>query len=501
MCAKMKNLSIFNYVQHNILNDYEMSVLYYYVKQQFVDNGYTLNNVSKILIDGRYLGYPLSISITSPMKTEFHSVALLLSLRLLMLNHNIVTMCEDDRLFLKSKPQNTFEWVSYMHVILDYKDDDEVKLLYRMLDNYCSKSSITDNQKVEFVNTIIVPEYKNEYTYYNNISLLGSGVEGNVICNNSFVDSTFKEYTINYNIKFVGSTAFAFCENLEKLTFEDKVLFAPFPIVECKNLKHIVVPTEWLNYYKEQLPYYGDIITDEINDSCPDSIQIPEELKDDRVEDKLDVVRNKSIYEKKKTPIDTQVLNKVFDKKVTSYKYLWFLSIISLAKESGNLFISYKNLMIRMAAIAWPYVYGDELDFGQVDCMKQYLSQIKKVSNLISGSSQNAVESYLLQHYDNRNIFTILSPLLKNVPYRFLSPWIKFTTNEDVMAKSNSVEYATLYALQDKGILLDEDWWEYIQENYDKVYLFTINAFVEYVSQYNNPLTLINLKFSKTRYK
>lgn len=196
-------------------------------------------------------------------------------------------------------------------------------------------------------------------------------------------------------------------------------------------------------------------------------------------------------------PIDIKILDKIFDNKSSSYKYLWFLSIITLAKEKDSLAVSYKNLMIRMAAIAWPLIYGDGLDFGKSDYMKNYLLQIRRVSNLVTNSSTKAVESYLIQHYDNRNIYSILSPLMKNVPYRFLSPWITFTTNEEVIAKSNSVKYSTLYALQDKGILLDEDWWEYIQKNYEKVYSFAIKSFVDYVSQYNNTLKLINLKYMK----
>jgi len=51
-----------------------------------------------------------------------------------------------------------------------------------------------------------------------------------------------------------------------------------------------------------------------------------------------------------------------------------------------------------------------------------------------------------------------------------------------------------LYAIHKEGILLDEDWWEYIEKNYDKIYSFAFNSLIEYVSQYNNPMKLIKLK-------
>lgn len=119
---------------------------------------------------------------------------------------------------------------------------------------------------------------------------------------------------------------------------------------------------------------------------------------------------------------------------------------------------------------------------------------IFKKTSLIPAASPKVVESYMRQHYEGQGLSKILAPLMKNVPYRFLSPWIKFSTTEDVVAKSNAKGYNGLYAINKDGILLDEDWWEYIEENYDKIYSFALNSFVEYVSQYNNPMKLIKLK-------
>ena len=126
--------------------------------------------------------------------------------------------------------------------------------------------------------------------------------------------------------------------------------------------------------------------------------------------------------------------------------------------------------------------------------MRQYLNDVMKKTSLIPTASQKVVESYMRQHYDSQGISKILSPLLKNVPYRFLSPWIKYTTTEEVIAKSNAKGFSGLYAIQKDSILLDEDWWEYIEENYDKIYSFALNSLVDYVSHYNSPMKLIKLK-------
>ena len=104
---------------------------------------------------------------------------------------------------------------------------------------------------------------------------------------------------------------------------------------------------------------------------------------------------------------------------------------------------------------------------------------------LIEGSTGKTVEAYLSQHYDSKGIRNILEPLLKNVPYRLLSPWIQYTTNEEVVEKSNFKGYSCLYALRDDKIVLNKEWWEYIRVRYSKISESTERSFVEYLRQRN----------------
>ena len=66
----------------------------------------------------------------------------------------------------------------------------------------------------------------------------------------------------------MGNTAFAYCKNLKEILFEGKVLFGKFPIIECDNLKQIIVPNGLRSYYAECLPYYKSFITEKQNDGC-----------------------------------------------------------------------------------------------------------------------------------------------------------------------------------------------------------------------------------------
>ena len=111
-------------------------------------------------------------------------------------------------------------------------------------------------------------------------------------------------------------------------------------------------------------------------------------------------------------------------------------------------------------------VYEDEIDLGSRDMMKNYLDEVVKKTTLIKAASSNVVDKYLSQHYTSQGVNKILSPLMKNVPYRFLSPWIKYTTDEEVIEKSNAKNYSGIYSLHSDHIVIDEEWWKYLKEHY-----------------------------------
>ena len=188
---------------------------------------------------------------------------------------------------------------------------------------------------------------------------------------------------------------------------------------------------------------------------------------------------------KQSVPIDPKKLEKIFDKKATSYKYFWFMAIISLAKERKILTIPYKDIVIRMAAMAWPIVFEYEIDLGKGDMIPKYLNDILKLSPLIKNISGKVVEAYLSVYYESDGIERILEPLLKNVPYRFLSPWIAYTNDQEVIEKSNSSDYACLYALREDILIINEEWWNYIRIRYSKICDSTERSFITYVKQIN----------------
>lgn len=191
--------------------------------------------------------------------------------------------------------------------------------------------------------------------------------------------------------------------------------------------------------------------------------------------------------------INFKKIESVFDKKVTSYKYFWLMAILTLINERGDSKILYKDILIRMAAIAWPIVIGENIDLGKIDMMSKYLSDIQKKTYLIKNASGKVVETTIKGFYINKGLNQDLAPLLNNVPYRFLSPWVKYSSNEEVFNESKRDDFEGPYVLYTDEIVLNTQWKEYIQLHYEDLCRFTYQSFLSYVKQHNNVFKLLNL--------
>lgn len=283
----------------------------------------------------------------------------------------------------------------------------------------------------------------------------------------AFEDSCLHSISLPDSIKTLGTNIFNGCANLTKLIINVEDPYEIDIHKDCfngfnKNLCKLIVPDGCKAMYSSHSMFKDFLSIEEINTEEDEEVQEPS------------------------APIDPKMLDKIFEKKATSYKYFWFMAIISLAKERESLEISYKDIVIRMAALAWPIVFDYRIDLGMTDMLSKYLKDIMWRTPFLERSTSKTIEAYLSQHYDSKGIKIILEPLLKNVPYRLLSPWIPYTTNEEVVEKSNNKKYACLYALHDDKIVLNKEWWEYIRTHYSNICDSTERSFVMYLRPKND---------------
>ncbi len=505
----MRKVNLCDFIHQIVDDEYALNVVYYSIKRMIVQREFDMGGITRFSIDERFLGEKTEVICRIRITGNAIWFSFLLSLRILMLDKDKIKFCSDDYLIFKPFPDQQFQWIKLLSFIVSHSQDNEVRMLYQLLGSAYDQQMPTDDMMDKFAKSMEMPEYKHLRKYYKNLSARTKGVNVPVVGDNAFLEADFEEYTLDKEIEYVGNTAFAFCKKLKTLRLQEKVLFGTFPIVECPKLEQIIVPEVFVDYYKEALPFYKAIIIGEeharqAKERMPENDRYTKSETEDITS--IDISNpgdsgisgnNLADVHKKKT-LDVKLLEHVFDKKATSYKFFWFISILTLAKERESLAISFKDLLIRMASIAWQMVLEDNLELGKSDCMKKYLQEVERKTSLISSATPNVVEKYLIQHYDSQGVSKALTPLLKNVPYRFLSPWIKFTSNEDVIRKSNSKDYTGLYAIVSESVILDEDWWEHINANYDKLYNFAIQSLIDYASLHNPPMKLLKLKMRMT---
>ena len=445
-------------IKSNIDNSYLLDVLYYHVRRALIKLDFNLQDYDGFNISGKYLGYDLGVDFDYNYDNVIKSLSLALSLRAIILNKDYCELIYNDKLLFYDISSNFISWDCH-RIIIECMGDEDFSCTYDMIVTYKEFRNISDEQISLFRKYTINPGYQNFESFCKILAARPDYHGRTVIKNNAFLCSDIEEYTVPKHVEYIGNTAFAYCENLKIINFEGKVVFGRFPIIECKKLKQITVPSELMLYYKETLPFYQNIIRDCEYSELHEVKEEADPKRDDKIEPSLS-----------KNDIDK--IQHVFDRKATSYKYFWLLSILQLHKETNQALISNKLILARMISNAWKYVLKENFTFPQADQIPKYIDEILARFMLDNSSDMKKVEGQILYYYERSHLDNMLSPLLKNVPYRFLSPWIPFTSNEDVVAKSNNKNARCLYSLQDDHITINPIWDDYLKENYAELIAF-----------------------------
>ena len=265
--ADMIKTQLLKYITASIEDEYAMEVLYYCIKDAALKNGLAFKTATSVVVDGRFLGETIQIDLNDRFQSQIKTVALLLSIRALMLDKDYLKCCSDDNLIFTSSVIGKFQWVELTTIIRECMDDDEFYRLYEIFEDVYFDESVTEEALTELNDGLTIPEYRGLEKYYKGIASNNKEVFDDVICDNAYVNENFETYVVPDNIAYIGNTAFSYCTNLSMIKFSNKVSFGVFPIIECNKLTRIVVPTEFVDYFKEELPYYESIITDKENGS------------------------------------------------------------------------------------------------------------------------------------------------------------------------------------------------------------------------------------------
>lgn len=162
--------------------------------------------------------------------------------------------------------------------------------------------------------------------------------------------------------------------------------------------------------------------------------------------------------------LNIHLLNKVFDNTVATYKFYWFLSILDIVVKKNQTKISFWEIIAGMISLSWYPIHYYKISFGKLDSIYQQSYSLQNHFNINIDEDKNNIEKFILDNLDKtKDLLLVFS---HNVPYRFLSPWIKWKSNADVELKSQYFENNCLYKIENDAIEINPIWKDYICEHY-----------------------------------
>lgn len=154
----------------------------------------------------------------------------------------------------------------------------------------------------------------------------------------------------------------------------------------------------------------------------------------------------------------------IFSNTTATYKYYWFVALLDIIVKERKTRISFWEIIAGMVAESWYPIHYFKLSFGKSDSLFEKSIEIQKDFQISIESDKDKVKKQLLNNLNNTKKFLRVFTL--NVPYRFLSPWIKYTCDDDVVIKSQRFENDCIYAIYGEEIVVNDNWVDYLTEHY-----------------------------------
>ena len=173
----------------------------------------------------------------------------------------------------------------------------------------------------------------------------------------------------------------------------------------------------------------------------------------------------------------------IFNNTTATYKFYWFVALMDIVVKERKTRISFWEIIAGMVAESWYPIHYFKLSFGKSDSLFSNSLEIQKEFQISIDSDKKKIKNQLLDNIDGTKKFLRVFSL--NVPYRFLSPWIKYTYDEDVVAKSQRFENGCIYAFYGDEIVINEAWVDYLKENYTILRDFAFWNLTEFLQKRN----------------
>jgi hypothetical protein len=164
--------------------------------------------------------------------------------------------------------------------------------------------------------------------------------------------------------------------------------------------------------------------------------------------------------------IDTKVFAQIYNNTTATYKFYWFVLLLDIFVKTGKRQISVWEIIVGMITEAWYPIHYFRLSFGKSDSLFDRIITIQQQLNIPIDKNKDELKTLLLNQLVDREFKRIIQIFKQNVPYWFLSPWIKSYDIREVMFLSQSFTNNCLYAIKGETIEINPKWEQYLNDNY-----------------------------------
>jgi hypothetical protein len=194
-----------------------------------------------------------------------------------------------------------------------------------------------------------------------------------------------------------------------------------------------------------------------------------------------------------KLPVSS--LSRIFENTTATYKFYWFVAIMDIVVKEHKTRISFWEIIAGMIAESWYPIHYFKLSFGKSDSLFVKSLEIQKEYQISIESDKEKIKNLLVDNLKETKKFLKIFSI--NVPYRFLSPWIRYTYDEDVIAKSQLFENKALYAIYNDEIVINDLWVEYLTKHYKILRDFAFWNLTEFLQKRNPNVPDVSSKLIK----
>ena len=156
-------------------------------------------------------------------------------------------------------------------------------------------------------------------------------------------------------------------------------------------------------------------------------------------------------------------ISSVFNNTSATYKFYWFWSLLE-SIEDGKKKIDKTEVFARMLALSWYTVNYFHVSFGKQDLIQDAIYKIKELESLPIDAKQNIILKTLIDSENNTTKATLLH-FDKNVPHKFLSPWLGTGSKSQVYELSFDKTKNAPYCLYKDYVIINDDWFDFCRLN------------------------------------